>query len=212
LTSPAEETASLGDGLDDLVIGAPGADPIGKNNAGKVFVVFGKKEDTSAIDLSTIESGTGGFVINGEKVSDFIGRSVSSAGDVNGDGLDDLIIEVSNADPDGKTNAGRSFVVFGTADTDVIELSSVTSGTGGFVINGEKAGDNSGVSVSSAGDVNGDGLSDLIIGAFRASINGTGTYEGKSYVVFGKNNTNAVDLSSIAAGTQQKNYPSSPYR
>jgi hypothetical protein len=66
--------------------------------------------------------------------------------------------------------------VFGTADTDVIELSSVTSGTGGFVINGEKAGDNSGVSVSSAGDVNGDGLSDLIVGAFRASINGTGTY------------------------------------
>jgi hypothetical protein len=46
--------------------------------------------------------------------------------------------------------------VFGTADTDVIELSSVTSGTGGFVINGEKAGDNSGFSVSSAGDVNGE--------------------------------------------------------
>jgi hypothetical protein len=103
----------------------------GKNNAGKVFVVFGKKDDTSAVDLSTIESGTGGFVINGEKAFDFTGDSASSAGDVNGDGLDDLIIEASNADPDGKTNAGRSFVVFGTADTDVIELSSVASGTGG---------------------------------------------------------------------------------
>jgi hypothetical protein len=49
--------------------------------------------------------------------------------------------------------------VFGTADTDVIELSSVTSGTGGFVINGERIGDRSGFSVSSAGDVNGDGIS-----------------------------------------------------
>ncbi len=188
-----------GDGLDDLVIGAPGADPIGKNNAGKVFVVFGKKDDTSAVDLSTIESGTGGFVINGEKAFDFTGDSASSAGDVNGDGLDDLIIEASNADPDGKTNAGRSFVVFGTADTDVIELSSVASGTGGFVINGEKAEDYSGISVSSAGDVNGDGLSDLIVGAYGADI--IGINEGKSYVVFGKSNTNAVDLSSIAAGT-----------
>ncbi len=190
-----------GDGLDDLVIGAPGADPIGKNNAGKVFVVFGKKDDTNAVDLSTIESGTGGFVINGEKAGDLISEAVSSAGDVNGDGLDDLIIGAYETSPDGKVKAGKSFVVFGTADTDVIELSNVVSGSGGFVINGDKLEDFSGFSVSSAGDVNGDGLSDLIVGTFAASINGIGTYEGKSYVVFGKNNTNAVELSSIAAGT-----------
>jgi hypothetical protein len=97
--------------------------------------------------------------------------------------------------------AGKSFVVFGTADTDVIELSNVVSGSGGFVINGDKLEDFSGFSVSSAGDVNGDGLSDLIVGTFAASINGIGTYERKSYVVFGKNNTSAVELSSIAAGT-----------
>jgi hypothetical protein len=58
----------------------------------------------------------------------------------------------------------------------------------GFVINGDKLEDFSGFSVSSAGDVNGDGLSDLIVGTFAAGINGIGTYEGKSYVVFGKNN------------------------
>jgi hypothetical protein len=62
--------------LDDLVIGAPGADPIGKNNAGKAFVVFGKKDDTNAVDLSTIVSGTGGFVINGEKAGDLISEAV----------------------------------------------------------------------------------------------------------------------------------------
>jgi hypothetical protein len=77
-------------------------------------------------------------------------------------------------------------------DTDVIELSNVVSGSGGFVINGDKLEDFSGYSVSSAGDVNGDGLSDLIVGTFAASINGIGTYEGKSYVVFGKNNTNGI--------------------
>jgi hypothetical protein len=53
----------------------------------------------------------------------------------------------------------------------------------GLVINGEKAGDNSGVSVSSAGDVNGDGLSDLIVGAYGADVTSIDANEGKSYVV-----------------------------
>jgi hypothetical protein len=83
---------------------------------------------------------------------------------VNGDGLDDLIIGAYHAEPNGKVKTGSSFVVFGTADTDVIELSNVVSGSGGFVINGDKLEDFSGFSVSSAGDVNGDGLSDLIVG------------------------------------------------
>jgi hypothetical protein len=62
----------------------------GNPDAGKSYVVFGKI-DRTAINLSAIASGTGGFVINGENENDLSGRSVSSAGDVNGDGLDDLI-------------------------------------------------------------------------------------------------------------------------
>jgi hypothetical protein len=48
--------------------------------------VFGKKDNTDAIELSAIAAGAGGFVINGESARDFSGHSVSNAGDVNGDG------------------------------------------------------------------------------------------------------------------------------
>ncbi|OJA03187.1 hypothetical protein BGC33_02145, partial [Bathymodiolus thermophilus thioautotrophic gill symbiont] len=137
-----------------------------------------------------------GFVMNGENVEDHSGKSVSSAGDVNGDGLDDLIVGAYQADPDNKDKAGKTYVVFGKTDGSAVNLSAIALGTGGFVINGENAGDNSGNSVSSAGDVNGDGLDDLIV-----STNLGDTYTGKSYVVFGKTNESAVNLSVIAAGT-----------
>jgi hypothetical protein len=70
--------------------------------------------------------------------------SVSSAGDVNGDGLDDLIIGAHHANLSGKTKAGKSYVVFGKQDTYPIELSAIATGKGGFVIKGESAGDRSG--------------------------------------------------------------------
>jgi hypothetical protein len=69
--------------LDDLIVSAKYADPSGKSDAGKSYVIFGKI-DSTAINLSTITSGTGGFVINGENVDDLSGNSVSNAGDVNG--------------------------------------------------------------------------------------------------------------------------------
>jgi hypothetical protein len=84
--------------LDDLIIGAIFADASGASNAGKSYVVFGKQDNT-AINLSAIIAGTGGFVINGKSGHDYSGFSVSSAGDVNGDGLDDLIVGAYQADP-----------------------------------------------------------------------------------------------------------------
>ncbi len=189
-----------GDGLDDLIIGAFGADVSGKSNAGKSYVIFGKKDSTT-IDLSAIASGsdTGGFVINGEDVDDISGRSVSNAGDVNGDGLDDLIVGAKHADPDSKSNAGKSYVVFGKTDSTAINLSAIASGTGGFVINGEDVDDVSG-SVSTAGDVNGDGLDDLIVGTPYKIQNGISKV-GKFHVIFGKKDNTAIDLSAIASGT-----------
>jgi hypothetical protein len=141
-----------------------------------------------------IANGTGnlGFVINGQFSGDQSGYSVSSAGDVNGDGLDDLIVGAFGADPNENSYSGASYVVFGKTDGTKVELSAIVSGDGtkGFVINGAVLSDRSGQSVSSAGDVNGDGFDDLIVGAALADPNGSNS--GASYVVFGGNFTGAV--------------------
>ncbi|MFT5589711.1 MAG: hypothetical protein ACI9ZF_001889, partial [Bradyrhizobium sp.] len=188
-----------GDGLSDLIVGAFLSDPTAGTNAGRSYVVFGKA-GTGAINLSAIATGTGGFVINGQGASDYSGVSVNSAGDVNGDGLSDLIVGAHQSDPASGSNAGRSYVVFGKAGISAVDLSAIAAGSGGFVINGQCAGDQNGFCVTSAGDVNGDGLSDLIVGS-RRSDPAAGTDAGRSYVVFGKTDTSAVDLSAIAAGS-----------
>jgi hypothetical protein len=145
--------------------------------------VFGKDTGFGAqIELSALD-GTDGFVLNGINAEDNSGASVSGAGDVNGDGFDDVIIGARGADPNGSFS-GESYVVFGkdTGFSAQIELSAL-DGTDGFVLEGIDGGDESGRSVSGAGDVNGDGVDDLVIGALLADPNGSAS--GESYVVFG---------------------------
>jgi len=187
-----------GDGFDDLIIGAFGADPNGITFAGQSYVVFGSNSGFGAgLDLSTLD-GSNGFAINGIAANDWSGYWVSSAGDVNGDGFDDLIIGAIWADPNGINRAGQSYVVFGNNSGFGAGLDlSTLNGSNGFAINGIAAEDRSG-SVSSAGDVNGDGFDDLIIGAFGADPNGM-SYAGQSYVVFGSNSSfgAGLDLSTL---------------
>ena len=181
-----------GDGFDDLIIGAPNHSG-GGGGAGAAYVLFGHSGAFGSIQLGNLAT-TAGFAIQGDASGDRLGFSVSRAGDVNGDGFDDLIIGAPFGD-DGGINAGEAYVIFGRASGFVdIDLSNLAAGAG-FVIQGDSAGDRTGISVSAVGDVNRDGFDDLIIGA---DLGGMGA--GQAYVIFGHSGAfGTLDLTNLAS-------------
>ena len=172
-----------GDGFGDVIIGGSGADE-GGTDRGAGYVVFGKGGGfTAGMALSSL-NGSNGFKLSGAANSDRVGVSVSAAGDVNGDGFDDLLIGANRAD-EGGYDRGACYVVFGkTGGFAASVLLGSLNGSDGFKLSGAADSDLFGASVSAAGDVNGDGFADLLIGAYRADEGGTN--RGAGYVVFGK--------------------------
>jgi hypothetical protein len=141
-------------------VGAFNAGPF-MGEYGAAYVLFGGGGTFSAsIDVSDLNGSTG-FRLKGA-LGDYAGFSVSSAGDVNGDGFDDVIVNAYGADSDAK-NSGSVYVVSNTAGFPRASTC-CAHGTDGFRLDGA-ANDWAGNSVSSAGDVNGDGFADLIIAA-----------------------------------------------
>lgn len=174
-----------GDGFDDVIIGAPYADPSG-GNSGQSYVVFGAAGGWGATVALSSLNGTTGFLFDGGNGNDYSGLAVSSAGDVNGDGFSDLLISANLADSGG-ANSGTNYLVFGKSSGWAATLNpSSLNGTTGVQLEGENGGDRSGWSLGSAGDVNGDGIDDFIIGS-RYGNSGT-------HLVFGKTSAWAASL------------------
>ena len=177
-----------GDGYDDIVIGACHHDYFDGvttfNSIGKTYLIFGRGPDLSYdTDLSNANAS-----FRGENENDYSGISVSGAGDVNGDGYDDILIGADQRD-EGGTDAGQTYLILGRA-TGWVRNSSLSTADASFI--GEDSDDRSGRSVSSAGDVNGDGYDDILIGAY-GDEDGGGDGAGQTYLIFGKSSGWSMD-------------------
>ncbi len=187
-----------GDGFDDIAIGVAYGDTKGR---GSVYVVFGSESGINGpLDLSNLD-GTNGFRIEAEGNGNDIGRVVASAGNFNGDAFDDLLITTPSRTQN--DSYGAAYVIFGAGDgfPATLSLADVTTSGGqdGFRIQAEKGDGGLGDTASFAGDFNGDGLDDIIIGHKDAYLDDARSYAGKAYVVFGTDQliTAPLELSTL---------------
>lgn len=139
------------DGYADLVVGSPGVDVGASNNAGRVSVFFGSMTGLAATASRTLD---------GLAAQDGFGRSVSASGDLNGDGYFDIAVGADGADVGGRMNSGAVSIYHGGA--------SGVSMAAARTLGGAAAAESFGWAVSTSSDVNNDGYSDLIVGAYLA--------------------------------------------
>ena len=172
------------DGLDDFIIGMPYGDD-GGDNVGQAYVILGRAEGHGQIDLSNLPADQG-FEIVGAASGRGTGFTVAEAGDVNDDGFDDIIVG-TYAGYLGSGDAPQAHVIFGKAggfgSIDLDELDPAD----GFAIIG-KPEQNAGSQLAAAGDVNGDGIDDFIVGG-----------PSRAFIIYGKSEgLGTVDLTALA--------------
>jgi hypothetical protein len=170
------------DGREDLLVGAYSADAGGRVDAGAAYLVR-----SSVARKVTLASASAGVVeIRGGHKGDNIGQMVSGVGDVNGDGRPDQAVGSYSLTARGRTKAGSMWVILSTGGRHVINLRH--PGSGVVRIDGSTQGAELDPAAS-AGDFNGDGIGDMIVGETD-----------DAYIVLGRRDFHPVDLSSFNGG------------
>lgn len=179
-----------GDGTLDLLVGDPGANPARRDGAGTVYVVFGPLTDGP---VTLAEMRGRGIRIDGAAAGDRLGTAAASAGDVDGDGLGDVILGAPRNDDE----PGAAYLIFGRRSAGEVDLASRGSRAVRFHLGGVH--DHTGITVGSAPDMDGDGRPELLIGADRAGFEkeSTNLPPGAAFVVFAKATTDDVDLGNL---------------
>ena len=170
-TSVAGSADVNGDGLPELLVGAPGAN--------LAALVFGSRAGT-AVDVADL--GAGGRTM-AAAAGERAGQAVADAGDVDGDGTSDAVIGAPEATAAGRVDAGSAYVVFGDGAPGAVPLPPADAAAG-FRIDGADAGDRLGAAVAAAGDADRDGLADVLAGAPRGDPLSRPA-AGEAYLVFG---------------------------
>ncbi len=151
-----------GDGITDVVVGAR-SDDDGATDAGALYVLFMNRDGTVRAEQK-ISALSGGLAAGSLDASDYFGYSIAPLGDLDGDGAVDIAVGAPN-DDDGAQNAGAVYVLFlhpnGTVKAQQ-KISSTVGGLGSSLLN---AGDNFGIGLGNLGDLNGDGIVDIGVGA-----------------------------------------------
>ena len=170
--SAGTSVSTAGDGYDDILVGAYGHDD-GGSDAGAAYLVLG---DASPGDR---DLGSADAKYLGEEADDMAGYSVATAGDVNGDAYDDILVGAPH-DGDGGSDAGAAYVVLGDSSPADLDLDSADA-----KYTGDADSDHAGSPVSTAGDVNGDGYADILLGADDNDDGGSCAGAGAVYLVLG---------------------------
>jgi len=151
-----------GDGYADIIVGAYQSGTAA-NPSGRAYIYFGGPRADERPDVT----------LTGEAAGDAFGYAVAGAGDVNRDGYADVVVGAYENSARG-AGAGRAYVFYGGPRPDA---------TPDAILSGEAAGDRFGISVAGAGDVNGDGYADVVVGAYQNDAGGIDA--GRAYVYFG---------------------------